>query len=140
MKMKTPDEVVQVLGVSAVLFNRVKDSALSPSQLALREAEFLAKLSHKNVLKLEGFAEDASKNVVWLIFPWEANGTLKDFVASCEWEIPERLSLVRSVSFPYASRQPSEICNSDLRSCQWSGVPPQQKPPNMSWRPESIKF
>ncbi|KIO16804.1 hypothetical protein M407DRAFT_51741, partial [Tulasnella calospora MUT 4182] len=87
-------------------------------QLALREAEFLAKLSHKNILKLEGFAEDASKNVIWLIFPWEANGTLKDFVASYEWEIPEHLSLIYEVAsgVEYLHSRTPPICHGDLKS------------------------
>ncbi|KAG9041189.1 hypothetical protein FS837_012632 [Tulasnella sp. UAMH 9824] len=76
MKMKTQDDTARILG------------------LALREAEFLVKLSHGNVIKLEGILEDASKGVFWLVFPWEENGTLKDFVASHDWEIPERIWLI----------------------------------------------
>ena len=63
--------------------------------MALRESEFLLELSHPNVIKIEGFAEAVSDNVVWLVFPWEENGNLKEFLVSGEWEIPERISLVR---------------------------------------------
>lgn len=69
--------------------------------MTLREAEFLVGLSHENIIKLEGFVEDVSKEVIWLVFPWGENGTLKDFIASAEWEIPERIWLVRSRSFPF---------------------------------------
>ena len=64
------------------------------SQLALREAGFLTRLSSQNVIKLEGFIEDLSENRVWLVFLWADNGNLKDFIASEEWEIPERIWLV----------------------------------------------
>ncbi|KAG9041877.1 hypothetical protein FS837_011626 [Tulasnella sp. UAMH 9824] len=77
MKMKTEDDIVRILGFT------------------LSEAEFLVKLSHQNVIKLEGFVENASNGVIWLVFPWEENGTLKDFVASHDWEIPERMSLLK---------------------------------------------
>lgn len=73
--------------------------ALRFSQLAVREAEFLVGVSHPNIIRFEGFVEDVSKNIIWLVFPWADNGNLKDFVSSQEWEIPERISLVRSIWF-----------------------------------------
>ncbi|KAG9044914.1 hypothetical protein FS837_007321 [Tulasnella sp. UAMH 9824] len=76
MKMKTSDEIVRVLG------------------LTLREAGLLVKLFHENIIKLEGFVEDVSKEIIWLVFPWEDHGNLKDFVASHDWAVPERLSLI----------------------------------------------
>lgn len=80
--------------------NHVGIAALSSLvQLTLREAECLVGLSHENIVKLEGFVEDLSKDVVWLVFAWEDNGTLQNFIASAEWEIPERISLVRSNYF-----------------------------------------
>lgn len=69
---------------------------LSLFQLALREAGFLVQLSHKNIIKLEGFVEDLPSDKIWLIFPWARHGNLKDFAAARDWEIPERISLVRS--------------------------------------------
>ncbi|KIO25825.1 hypothetical protein M407DRAFT_51872, partial [Tulasnella calospora MUT 4182] len=51
---------------------------------ALRESEFLVKLSHPNIVKLEGFVEDLSAQKAWLIFPWEEYGNLRDFLASGE--------------------------------------------------------
>lgn len=52
-------------------------------------------LSHPNIIMLEGFVEDVSNDIIWLVFPWGDNGNLKDFVASRDWEIPERIHLVR---------------------------------------------
>ncbi|KIO23343.1 hypothetical protein M407DRAFT_27187 [Tulasnella calospora MUT 4182] len=66
--------------------------------LALREAGFLTELDHPNIVKLEGFVEDLAKNRVWLVFPWEENGNLKDFAASQDWEIPERIWLIDDVA------------------------------------------
>ncbi|KAG8971537.1 hypothetical protein FRC05_011014 [Tulasnella sp. 425] len=79
-------DLEQVLGVlaGAKLF-----------QLALRETEFLVGLDHENIVELKGFVEDLSKDIIWLVFPWAQNGSLKDFVASRDWEIPERVALVR---------------------------------------------
>lgn len=76
--------------------------ALSSIQLAIREAEFLVELSHPNIIKLEAFIEDISKNIIWLVFPWALNGNLKDFIASRDWEIAEKISLVGSLGSPLA--------------------------------------
>lgn len=73
--------------------------ALKLVQLAIREAEFLAKLSHRNIVGFEGFVEDASKSIIWLVFPWADNGNLKDFISLVDWEVPERISLVRLIEF-----------------------------------------
>ncbi|KAG9027661.1 hypothetical protein FS837_004196 [Tulasnella sp. UAMH 9824] len=72
---------------------KVGDSLLLGT-LALKESEFLVELSHPNIVKLEGFVADLSEQKVWLIFPWEEHGSLRDFLASGEWEIPERISLL----------------------------------------------
>lgn len=100
MKIETQEEVARVLGVGLVPSNGSNDSALKFSQLTLREMEFLVSLCHENIIRLEGFVEDLSKEMIWLVFPWEANGTLKEFIAVKEWEIPERISLVRFHRFP----------------------------------------
>lgn len=34
----------------------------------------------------------------WVILPWESNGNVREFLASGEWEIPERVSLVSAGS------------------------------------------
>ncbi|KAG8897056.1 hypothetical protein FRC01_011500, partial [Tulasnella sp. 417] len=61
--------------------------------LTLREARFLVKLSHPNIIKLEGFVEDIRNDMIWLVFPWADNGSLRDFGAMINWEIPERIAL-----------------------------------------------
>ncbi|KIO17840.1 hypothetical protein M407DRAFT_49961, partial [Tulasnella calospora MUT 4182] len=84
----------------------------------LRESEFLVKLSHRNIVKLEGFVEDLSAQKVWLIFPWEEHGNLRDFLASGEWEIPERISLINDVTLglEYLHSQEPPIYHGDLKS------------------------
>ncbi|KIO28997.1 hypothetical protein M407DRAFT_21898 [Tulasnella calospora MUT 4182] len=100
MKVKARGDGVRVLG------------------LALREAEVLVKLSHPNIIRLEGFVEDVSREVVSLVFPWEDNGTLKDFVALHDWEIPERISLIFDVAngVEYLHSRTPPICHGDLKS------------------------
>ncbi|KIO17633.1 hypothetical protein M407DRAFT_32674 [Tulasnella calospora MUT 4182] len=100
MNVKTSEDAMRVLG------------------LTLREAEFLVKLSHENIIKLEGFVEDVSKEMIWLVFPWEDNGTLKDFVAAADWEIPERISLLNDVArgVKYLHTRTPPIFHGDLKS------------------------
>ncbi|KAG8958975.1 hypothetical protein FRC05_008257 [Tulasnella sp. 425] len=87
-------------------------------QLALRETEFLVELSHPNIVELKGFVEDISKDIIWLVFPWADNGNLKDFVASREWEIPERISLINDVAngLEHLHNQEPPVCHGDLKS------------------------
>ncbi|KIO33113.1 hypothetical protein M407DRAFT_17978 [Tulasnella calospora MUT 4182] len=86
--------------------------------LAFREAGFLVKLSHRNIVGLEGFVEDVSEGIIWLVFPWEANGNLRDFIASQDWEIPERIWLINDVArgVEYLHSQNPPICHGDLKS------------------------
>ncbi|KIO18076.1 hypothetical protein M407DRAFT_32246 [Tulasnella calospora MUT 4182] len=85
--------------------------------LALRESEFLVDLSHPHIVRLEGFVEDLSERKVWLIFPWEEHGNLRDFLASGEWEIPERISLINDVTLglDYLHNQEPPIYHGDLK-------------------------
>ncbi|KIO32713.1 hypothetical protein M407DRAFT_66466, partial [Tulasnella calospora MUT 4182] len=73
---------------------------------------------HEHIVRLEGFVEDLSKNIVWLIFLWEENGSLKDFAASHDWEIPERLWLIDDVArgVEYLHGRSPPICHGDLKS------------------------
>lgn len=86
--------------------------------LALREAGFLVELSHQNIIKLEGFVEDLRNKIIWLIFPWEDAGNLKDFIASQNWEIPERLWLIDEVTrgVEYLHTREPPIYHGDLKS------------------------
>ncbi|KIO33787.1 hypothetical protein M407DRAFT_65175, partial [Tulasnella calospora MUT 4182] len=93
-------------------------AALSFFQLALREAGLLVELSHENVVELKGFVEDLSGGRIWLIFPWEERGNLKDSVASNDWEIPERISLIYDVTqgVEYLHSRNPPIYHGDLKS------------------------
>ncbi|KAG8921276.1 hypothetical protein FRC01_000326 [Tulasnella sp. 417] len=90
----------------------------SEFKLALKESEFLVEVSHPNIVKLEGFVEDVSAHKVWLIFLWEEHGNLRDFLASGEWEIPERISLINDVTLglEYLHSRDPPICHGDLKS------------------------
>ncbi|KAG8963183.1 hypothetical protein FRC00_007467 [Tulasnella sp. 408] len=87
-------------------------------RLTLREAEFLVELSHPNIVRLSGFVEDISNNILWLVFPWEDNGNLSDFVASGNWEVPERVSLISDVAdgVKYLHSREPPIRHGDLKS------------------------
>ncbi|KIO18792.1 hypothetical protein M407DRAFT_31537 [Tulasnella calospora MUT 4182] len=86
--------------------------------LAIREAEFLVELVHPNIANFQGFVVDLSKSAIWLVFPWAHNGNLKDFVASRDWEIPERIWLINDVvqGLAYLHNQEPPICHGDLKS------------------------
>lgn len=45
-------------------------------------------------MKIIGFVEDTERRIAWLVFPWEENGNLREFLRSGKWEFPERVSLV----------------------------------------------
>ncbi|KAG9032017.1 hypothetical protein FS837_002825, partial [Tulasnella sp. UAMH 9824] len=62
--------------------------------LFANEVGLLNDLSHPNVVKILGFVEDVDNNVAWMVFHWEKNGNLREFVQSEKWELPERVSLV----------------------------------------------
>lgn len=57
----------------------------------------MAPLSHPNIIEFLGFVEDMDKGHAWIILPWQANGNVRDFLRSSEWDIPERVSLVRLI-------------------------------------------
>ncbi|KIO18658.1 hypothetical protein M407DRAFT_58681, partial [Tulasnella calospora MUT 4182] len=83
-----------------------------------REAEFLVGLCHPNIVELEGFVEDLSRDIIWLVFSWEYNGDLRSFLVSQDWEIPERISLIDDVTrgVEYLHKQKPPICHGDLKS------------------------
>ncbi len=69
-------------------------------QLLLNEVSLLATTSHPNIVKLEGFVEDLTKGIAWLIIPWQQNGNIREFLSSGDWEIPERIALASAVTLP----------------------------------------
>ncbi|KAG9013560.1 hypothetical protein FRB90_005915 [Tulasnella sp. 427] len=91
------------------------DHALAPFA---HEISLLAKLQHRNIVNLLGFSEDFEKGIAWIILPWEANGNLREFVHSADWEIPERVSLIYDLlsGLEYLHNQQAPICHGDLKS------------------------
>ncbi|KAG8899161.1 hypothetical protein FRC01_010641, partial [Tulasnella sp. 417] len=107
------------------------DRALAP---LAHEVNLLNELSHKNVLRIVGFVEDVAGGVVWMVFAWEKNGNLREFIRSAKWELTERISLVslqflfkmsslmklqiddvaRGLTYLHGRDQP--ICHGDLKS------------------------
>ncbi|KAG8901117.1 hypothetical protein FRC01_009920, partial [Tulasnella sp. 417] len=86
--------------------------------LTLREARFLVELSHPNIINLEGFVEDIRNDMIWLVFPWADNGSLRDFGAMINWEIPERIALISDVTtgVEYLHSRKPPIRHGDLKS------------------------
>lgn len=68
------------------------------SQSFVNELSLMASLSHANITELRGFVEDMENGNAWIITPWEANGNVREFLQSGEWDIPERVSLVRIIN------------------------------------------
>ncbi|KIO29227.1 hypothetical protein M407DRAFT_21623 [Tulasnella calospora MUT 4182] len=84
----------------------------------VNELRILDSLSHPHIAKIIGFVEDIESGIAWIVFPWEANGNIREFLRSGAWEIPERVSLIQDVArgLEYLhSRQPP-ICHGDLKS------------------------
>ncbi|KAG8963202.1 hypothetical protein FRC00_007353 [Tulasnella sp. 408] len=59
------------------------------------EVDILAGLSHRNIVKLLGFLENLETGYACMVFTWEENGNVQEFLAKRACDIPERLSLVR---------------------------------------------
>ncbi|KAG8899210.1 hypothetical protein FRC01_010622, partial [Tulasnella sp. 417] len=66
------------------------DQVLAP---LAHEVNLLNDLSHENVVRIVGFVEDVKEGVAWMVFVWERNGNLREFIQSAKWELPERVSL-----------------------------------------------
>lgn len=60
------------------------------------EVDLLSDLDHDNVVRIIGFVEAVGEGVAWIVFSWEKNGNLREFIRSANWELPERVSLVSS--------------------------------------------
>ncbi|KIO22321.1 hypothetical protein M407DRAFT_28119 [Tulasnella calospora MUT 4182] len=82
------------------------------------EVEVMAGLSHESIVQLIGFVEDLENGIAWVILSWVPNGNVSEFLATGDWEIPERVSLIQDTfeGIKYLhSRQPP-ICHGDLKS------------------------
>ncbi|KIO24061.1 hypothetical protein M407DRAFT_26501 [Tulasnella calospora MUT 4182] len=82
------------------------------------ELSLMVNLVHENVIRLIGFVEDMEKGDAWIVLPWEANGNVREFLQSGEWDIPERISLIQDVAkgLEYLHTRDPPICHGDLKS------------------------
>lgn len=79
------------------LFPRSECATDLLAQGFINELRILNQLSHENIVEIIGFVEDMEHRIAWLVFPWEDNGNLRQFLRSGTWELPERVSLVCAV-------------------------------------------
>ncbi|KIO21117.1 hypothetical protein M407DRAFT_29277 [Tulasnella calospora MUT 4182] len=91
------------------------DRALAPFA---HEINLLNDLDHPNVVEIVGFVEDVVQGVAWMVFRWEKNGNLREFVRSANWELPERVCLIYDVAsgLNYLHGRNPPICHGDLKS------------------------
>ncbi|KAG9040588.1 hypothetical protein FS837_000422 [Tulasnella sp. UAMH 9824] len=84
----------------------------------VNELSLMASLAHPNIIKFLGFVEDEKKGDAWIILPWEENGNVRQFLQYGEWDIPERVSLVRDTArgLQYLHAHDPPICHGDLKS------------------------
>ncbi|KAG8989984.1 hypothetical protein FRB90_001993 [Tulasnella sp. 427] len=84
----------------------------------IREVDIMSRLNHERIVKLIGFVEDIRDGEAWIIMPWEPNGNLADFLASGDWEIPERISLIQDMfgGLEYLHTRKPPIIHGDLKS------------------------
>ncbi|KAG8952113.1 hypothetical protein FRC04_005113 [Tulasnella sp. 424] len=82
------------------------------------EVDILAGLSHPNIVKLLGFIEDLENGEACMIFVWEENGNVQEFLAKRKCDVPERVSLVKDVTagLEYLHTRQPPICHGDLKS------------------------
>ncbi|KIO32423.1 glycoside hydrolase family 16 protein, partial [Tulasnella calospora MUT 4182] len=73
---------------------------------------------HNNIVKVIGFVEDVEDGTAWVVLPWEKSGNLREFVASANWELPERVALIYDVAsgIQYLHNREPPICHGDLKS------------------------
>ncbi|KIO33043.1 hypothetical protein M407DRAFT_210486, partial [Tulasnella calospora MUT 4182] len=82
------------------------------------EVNLLSDLNHENVVEILGFFEDVGKGVACMVFVWEENGNLREFIRSAKWELPERVSLIHDTAkgLRYLHGRDPPICHGDLKS------------------------
>lgn len=88
------------------------------SKSFVHEVDLLAGLSHPNIVKFIGFMEDLKNGKASMVFTWEDNGNVRDFLAFGDCEVPERISLIQDVmaGVEYLHTRKPPICHSDLKS------------------------
>ncbi|KAG9024058.1 hypothetical protein FS837_005481, partial [Tulasnella sp. UAMH 9824] len=84
----------------------------------VHEVSLMTKLSHPNIVDLVGFVENMDKGDAWIILQWEENGNVREFLQSGQWDIPERISLIKDTAsgLEYLHTQEPPICHGDLKS------------------------
>ncbi|KIO21325.1 hypothetical protein M407DRAFT_80495, partial [Tulasnella calospora MUT 4182] len=84
----------------------------------VHEVEILAELSHENVVRLVGFVEQLEQGEAWIVLSWHPNGNVREFLATEEWEVPERISLIKDTfeGLAYLHSRNPPICHGDLKS------------------------
>ncbi|KIO23797.1 hypothetical protein M407DRAFT_26789 [Tulasnella calospora MUT 4182] len=84
----------------------------------VHELSLMTELCHPNIAQLVGFVENIEKGDAWMILPWEANGNIREFLQSGEWDLPERLSLIQDTAkgLEYLHSHEPPICHGDLKS------------------------
>ncbi|KAG9041773.1 hypothetical protein FS837_011765 [Tulasnella sp. UAMH 9824] len=118
MHSPKPD-LVEYVAVKKLRFEEEidEDRVLAPFA---HEINLLKDLSHENVVKIVGFVEDTKEGIAWMIFAWEKNGNLREFVRSADWELPERISLFQLLDvtqgLEYLHDRKPPICHGDLKS------------------------
>ncbi|KAG9036822.1 hypothetical protein FS837_001603 [Tulasnella sp. UAMH 9824] len=112
-----PASAIRPLAVKRLQLGGGNNTAKSLARFA-REIGIWKMMSHPNIVRLTGFVEAESGGVAWLVLRWERNGNLHEFIASADWEIPERISLIQDVAegIAYLHAQEPPICHGDLKS------------------------
>ncbi|KIO24828.1 hypothetical protein M407DRAFT_25789 [Tulasnella calospora MUT 4182] len=84
----------------------------------VHEVDMMAQLLHRNIARLIGFVEDLEEGKAWIVMCWEPNGNVSEFLATGEWEIPERISLIKDTfaGIEYLHTRQPPICHGDLKS------------------------
>ncbi|KIO24001.1 hypothetical protein M407DRAFT_26612 [Tulasnella calospora MUT 4182] len=82
------------------------------------EVEMMRGLSHKNIVQFIGFVEELEKGMAWMVLYWEPNGNVSEFLAKGDWEIPERVSLIKDTfeGVKYLHTRQPPICHGNLKS------------------------
>ncbi|KAG9035991.1 hypothetical protein FS837_001771 [Tulasnella sp. UAMH 9824] len=84
----------------------------------VHEVDMMAQLLHRNIARLIGFVEELEEGKAWIVMCWEPNGNVSEFLATGEWEIPERISLIQDTfaGIEYLHTRQPPICHGDLKS------------------------
>ncbi|KAG9045241.1 hypothetical protein FS837_006779 [Tulasnella sp. UAMH 9824] len=110
-------EITEYVAVKKLRFDTETDDDRTLAPFA-HEVNLLNDLSHPNVVSIVGFVEDADNGVAWMVFSWEKNGNLREFIRSANWELPERVFLIHGVArgLSYLHGMSPPICHGDLKS------------------------